>query len=87
MIDDRWNYTLHHPIHDVGLYLNPAFSHSCGFRFEVEVMDGFFECVERIVEFNDDHTEISKELEVYRRVTGTFGFQMEKKEQAYHNAR
>ena len=31
------------------------------------------------MEFNDDRTEISKELEVYRRVTGTFGFQMEKK--------
>ena len=43
-------------------------------------MDGFFECVERMVEFEDDHTKISKELEVYRRVARTFGFQMAKNE-------
>jgi hypothetical protein len=31
LIDDRWNNTLHRPIHTVWIYLNPAFSYSCGF--------------------------------------------------------
>jgi hypothetical protein len=49
VIDDRWNNTLHRPIHATGLYLNPAFSYSYGFRFDSEVMSGFFECVQRMV--------------------------------------
>jgi hypothetical protein len=28
--------------HVAGLYLNPAYSYACGFRFDAEVMDGFF---------------------------------------------
>jgi hypothetical protein len=35
VIDQRWNNTLHRPIHAAGIYLNPAFSYSCGFRFDV----------------------------------------------------
>ena len=49
VIDERWNNTLHRPIHVVGIYLNPAFSYSYGFRFDVEVMDGFLTCVQRMV--------------------------------------
>eukprot|EP00253_Pinus_taeda_P003827 PITA_03827 len=32
-----------------GVYLNLAFSYACGFRFDAEVMDGFFTCVEKMV--------------------------------------
>jgi hypothetical protein len=49
VIDDRWNNTLHRPIHAAGLYLNPTFSYTYGFRFDSEVMSGFFECVQRMV--------------------------------------
>jgi hypothetical protein len=49
VIDEQWNNTLHHLIHAAGLYLNPAYSYACGFRFDAEVMDGFFQCVQRIV--------------------------------------
>ena len=49
VIDERWNNTLHLPIHAAGLYLNPAFSYACGFQFDVEVMDGFLQCVQRMV--------------------------------------
>eukprot|EP00253_Pinus_taeda_P025528 PITA_25528 len=45
VIDERWNNTLHHPIHAVGLFLNPAFSYACGFDFDAEIMDGFLSCV------------------------------------------
>ena len=76
VIDQRWNKTLHRPIHAAGLFLNPAFSYSCGFNFDAEVMDGFLECVQRMVPSAADRSEISKELEVYRRAMGTFGFDM-----------
>jgi hypothetical protein len=42
VIDERWNNTLHRPIHAAGLFLNPAFAYACGFNFDGEVMDGFF---------------------------------------------
>ena len=76
VIDARWNHTLHRPIHAAGLYLNPSFSYSYGFRFDAEVMDGFYECVERMVPSEADRAEISEELEVYKRGTGLFRFQM-----------
>jgi hypothetical protein len=47
-----------------------------GFRFDVEVMEGFLTCVERMVLSHEEHVEISKEMEIYRMSGGTFGFQM-----------
>ena len=41
--------TLHRPIHAAGLYLNLAFAYACGFNFDSEVMDGFFQCFQRMV--------------------------------------
>ena len=74
VIDQRWNKTLHRAIHAAGLFLNPAFSYSCDFNFDAEVMDGFLECVQRMVPSAADRSKISKELEVYRRAMVTFGF-------------
>eukprot|EP00253_Pinus_taeda_P001621 PITA_01621 len=59
-----------------GVYLNPAFSYACGFKFDAEVMDGFFTCVKRMVSSEQEREEISKEMEVYRMGGGTFGFNM-----------
>ena len=78
MTDDQWNYTFHCPIHSTRLYLIPMFSYSYGFRFDAEVMDGFFECFQRMVPSAVDHTKISQESKHYKRAMGTFGFQMEK---------
>jgi hypothetical protein len=76
VIDERWNNTLHRLIHAAGIYLNPTFSYSCGFRFDVEVMDGFLTCVQRMVPSQQERAEISKEMEIYRMSGGTFGFDM-----------
>ena len=76
LIDERWNNTLHRPIHAAGLYLNLAFSYSYGFRFDGEVMAGFFECVQRMVPSAVDHIELSQELEQYKRASGLFGFEI-----------
>jgi len=40
---------LHHLIHVARIYLNPTFSYTHGFIFDVEVMDGFLTCVQRMV--------------------------------------
>eukprot|EP00253_Pinus_taeda_P028791 PITA_28791 len=76
VIDERWNNTLHRPIHAAGLFLNPAFSYACGFDFDVEIMDGFLSCVQKMVRSPEQRTEISKQIETYRMTGGTFGFDM-----------
>ena len=49
LIEEKWNNTLHCPIHAARLYLNLAFAYACGFNFDSEVMDGFFQCFQRMV--------------------------------------
>ena len=75
-LTERWNNTLHHPIHAAYIYLNLAISYSCGFRFDAEVMDEFLTCVQRMVASGQEHEEISKEMKIYRMPSGTFGFTM-----------
>eukprot|EP00253_Pinus_taeda_P032362 PITA_32362 len=76
VIDERWNNTLHRPIHAARIYLNPAFSYAYGFVFDAEIMDGFLTCVQRMVRSPTERIEISKEIETYRIAGGTFGFDM-----------
>eukprot|EP00253_Pinus_taeda_P011626 PITA_11626 len=76
VIDERWNNTLHRPIHAAGLFLNPVFSYACGFDFDAEIMDGFLSCVQKMVRSPEQRTEISKQIELYRMAGGTFGFDM-----------
>ena len=76
VIDDRWNNTLHCPIHAAGVFLNPEFAYSCSFLFNAEVMDDFFSCVQKMVSSSLERAEISKEMEVYRMVGGTLSFDM-----------
>eukprot|EP00253_Pinus_taeda_P014402 PITA_14402 len=76
VIDERWNNTLHRPIHAAGIYLNPTFSYPCGFVFDAEIMNGFLTCVQRMVRSPVECTEISKEIETYKIAGDTFGFDM-----------
>eukprot|EP00253_Pinus_taeda_P023212 PITA_23212 len=76
VIDERWNNTLHRPIHVAGIYLNPAFSYPCGFVFDAEIMNGFLTYVQRMVRSPAEHAKISKEMEIYRMPGGTFSFEM-----------
>ena len=74
--DEQWNNTLHRLIHVAGIYLNPTFSYSYGFLFDVEVMDGFFICVWKMVPSLAECAGISEEMEIYRMAGGTFSFDM-----------
>ena len=76
VIDDRWNNTLHRPIHAAGLYLNPAFAYACGFNFDGEVMDGFLQCVQRMVPIPSERSAISRQMEMYRMASGMLGYDM-----------
>jgi hypothetical protein len=74
VIDERWNNTLHCLILTTNLYLNPAYSYACRFRFDDEVMDGFFQCVRRMVLTSAKCLKISKQMDIYKLAIGTFGY-------------
>jgi hypothetical protein len=76
LIDEQWNNTLHHPIHVAGLYLNPAFAYACGFNFDGEVIDGFLQCVQRMVLTPVERSEISRQNEIYRMASGMLVYDM-----------
>jgi hypothetical protein len=76
VIDERWNNIFHCLIHAAGLYLNPTYSYACGFRFDVDVMVGFFQCVQRMVLTPIECFKISKQMEIYTLGVGTFGYYM-----------
>eukprot|EP00253_Pinus_taeda_P007356 PITA_07356 len=76
VIDERWNNTLYHPIHVADIYVNPAFSYSCSFRFDAKVMDRFLTCDQSMVASEKEREDISKEMKIYRMASGTFGFTM-----------
>lgn len=77
MIDEQWNNTLHCPIYAAGIYLSPTFSYSCGFIFDVELMDELFTYVQNMVSSLVKHAKISKEMEIYRMTGGKFSFDMD----------
>jgi hypothetical protein len=76
VIDERWNNTHHHPIDATRLYLNPRYSYACGFRFDAEVMDGFFQHVKMMVLTLTKRLDISKPTKIYKMSAGTFGYDM-----------
>ena len=76
VIDEQWNNTLHRLIHAAGIYLNPANSYACEFRFDAKVMDGFFQCVQRMVLTLVERSEIFKQIQIYKPSAGTFGYEM-----------
>eukprot|EP00253_Pinus_taeda_P001667 PITA_01667 len=59
VIDERWNNTLHRPIHAAGLFLNPTFSYACGFDFDAKIMDELLPCVQKMVRSLEQRIEIS----------------------------
>eukprot|EP00253_Pinus_taeda_P011756 PITA_11756 len=74
VIDERWNNTLHRPIHATRIYLNFAFYYPCGFVFDAEIRDGFLTRVQRMVRSLVERIKVSKEIETYKMACDTFGF-------------
>jgi len=57
-------------------YLIPTFSYSCGFIFDVKLVDGFLTCVQMMVLFLQECADISKETKIYTMADDTYGLDM-----------
>ena len=71
IIDRRWSNQLHQPIHAAGYFLNPCYRFSPSYADpNGEVMEGFSECMQRMVPDIAVRDLIVAEMEVYQNATG-----------------
>jgi len=70
IIDRRWTYCLHRPLHAAGKYLNPKFFYADSFEVDNEVMDGLYTCIERMISNDNLRALVPKEMQAYKKVEG-----------------
>ncbi|KAL4183226.1 hypothetical protein AMTRI_Chr11g97150 [Amborella trichopoda] len=78
IIDDKWNRQLHRPLHAAGYYLNPKFFYAdADIESKGVIMDGFNECLEKLVPDPNVQDKISiEELISYKCSLMSFGKDM-----------
>ena len=73
IIDRRWDVQLHRPLHAAGYFLNPEFFYSNpNAEQDDEVMEGFYNCMTRMVEDHKVQHAISSEMTIYMKSEGLF---------------
>ncbi|CAH9075051.1 unnamed protein product [Cuscuta europaea] len=77
IINSRWQDQLHHPLHAVGHYLNPAYFYADPqIEFNSEVTTGLYACIAKLVSENEEQLVIIDELSKYTRAKGLFGINL-----------
>jgi len=72
-IDNRWNCQLHRPLHAAGYFLNPQFQYDNPTARCSEVMDGLYECINRLIPKIEDQDKALHDLDTFRKAEGLFG--------------
>lgn len=74
IIDNRWNCQLHRPLHAAGHFLNPEYYYgNPALEFDLEVTNGLYECIKRLVPSREVQQKILLELPIYKSANGLFG--------------
>ncbi|XP_027911484.1 uncharacterized protein LOC114170198 [Vigna unguiculata] len=74
IIDNRWICQLHLPLHAAGHFLNPEFFYSNpNMEYDLEVTNGLYDCIRRLVPSKDVQQKILTELPLYKSANGLFG--------------
>ncbi|OIT27566.1 hypothetical protein A4A49_53929 [Nicotiana attenuata] len=83
IIDQRWEFQLHQPLHAARHYLNPKyFYQDPAFENCREVTNGLYACIQKLVPSIEVQDKIVSELPLYTRAEGQFGFPMAKRSRA-----
>ncbi|KAL4291295.1 hypothetical protein GQ457_14G000080 [Hibiscus cannabinus] len=74
IIDKRWECQLHRPLHAAGHFLNPEFFYdNPEIEQCVEVVNGLYDCIMRLVPTLDKQDKIMEELTAYKQAHELFG--------------
>nr|GMD48668.1 uncharacterized protein LOC109167856 [Ipomoea batatas] len=86
ILDRRWSSQLRQPLHAVAYYLNPDYF-QCRSETPIapsvhsgEVVNGFYECLDRLVPDRDLHEKITEEVTKWEVGTGLFDLAVAKKQ-------
>ena len=75
IIDNRWTCQLHRPLHTVGHLLNLEFFYSnLKMEYDLEVTNGLYDCIRRLVPRKDLQQKILTELPFYKSANGLFDY-------------
>ncbi|XP_061355257.1 uncharacterized protein LOC133299789 [Gastrolobium bilobum] len=86
IIDKKWDCQLHHPLHAIGHYLNPQYFYSNPKLDEdLEVVNGYLKCFERLTANEDEMNQVMDELELYKKAQGLFGMDSAKRQRDKFN--
>ncbi|GMP71042.1 hypothetical protein CsSME_00029614 [Camellia sinensis var. sinensis] len=75
IIDKRWDVQLHRPLHAAAHFLNPEFFYPKALEVQRdhEVMNGFYECMQRLVPDVTIQDLITNEMSIYMKAESLFG--------------
>ena len=79
IVDERWEFQLHRPLHAAAYYLNPHYHYSPNFKVNMEIKLGLFNCIERIVRDPDEKEKIDVQIEIFKGAKGLFGIESAKR--------
>ncbi|KAF1885331.1 hypothetical protein Lal_00029220, partial [Lupinus albus] len=72
-LEDRWDRQLHRPLHAAGYFLNPQLHYVPGFTVDLEVRNGLFDAIGRMVPDIQDQSKIAVQMDRFTNKRGFFG--------------
>ncbi|XP_076923830.1 uncharacterized protein LOC143586091 [Bidens hawaiensis] len=76
MIQSRWSDQLHHPLHAVGCYLNPAIFHgekARDIKKNSDILTTLYVAIDHLVPDEDENEKVRQDLNLYIDSIGPFG--------------
>ncbi|KAJ0094644.1 hypothetical protein Patl1_15636 [Pistacia atlantica] len=76
IIDTRWDFQLHRPLHAAAYYLNPKYHYDPNFNPDKEVKIRLYKVIEKIYPDVETRVEVDAQLDKFKRGVGLFGMDM-----------
>ncbi|GAB2299395.1 hypothetical protein Dimus_038560 [Dionaea muscipula] len=73
IIDERWEFQLHRPLHAAAYFLNPHFHYSPDFRADADIKIGLYDCLKRMVPDSQERLNIDMQIDAFKNAKGLFG--------------
>ncbi|KAF8400142.1 hypothetical protein HHK36_013438 [Tetracentron sinense] len=72
IIDRHWDLQMYRPLHAAGYYLNPRFHYDPNFKADIEVKQGLYDCIERMIPSSRDRVIIDDQMDLFKGAKGLF---------------
>ncbi|XP_038680576.1 uncharacterized protein LOC119981502 isoform X1 [Tripterygium wilfordii] len=79
IIDEKWEFQLHRPLHAAAYFLNPEFQYQDNFLFDAEVKAGLYSSMKKIIPNSNDFLTADLQLDDFRKKQGLFGYENAKR--------